>query len=77
MLHIEKLHGNYEKKSLVGEFSGGPAVRTQVQSLAGELKSHKPHSMAKKKKKTSYGKTCGLQLDFRPTANVKPQDRRQ
>ena len=76
MLHIEKLHGNYEKKSLVGEFSGGPVVRTQVQSLAGELKSHKPHRWPKKKK-TSYGKTCGLQLDFRPTANVKPHDRRQ
>ena len=35
----------------MGEFSGGPVVRTRVQSLVGELKSHKPHSMAKKKKK--------------------------
>ena len=34
-----------------GEFSGGPVVTTWVQSLVGESKSHKPHSMAKKKKK--------------------------
>ena len=47
------------KKSPCREFSGGPVVRTRhancwgawVQSLLGELKSHRSHSAAKKKKK--------------------------
>ena len=42
----------------MGDLPGGPVVKTAlpvqgvwVQSLAGELKSHIPHSAAKKKKK--------------------------
>lgn len=34
-------------------------VTTWVQSLVGESKSHKPHSMAKKKKDFSYVKLVG------------------
>ena len=35
----------------LGAFSAG----TQVRSLVGELKSHKPHSVAKKKKRHTNG----------------------
>ena len=44
-------------KNKVKKFPGGPVLRTllsllstQIQSLVGELKSHKPHNVAKKKK---------------------------
>ena len=58
------------KKTIYGEFPGGPVVRTQhfhcqgeggawVPSLVEELRSHKPHSEAplsnKRKEKTTYG----------------------
>ena len=47
----------------LGEFPGGPVVRTValslprawVQSLVGELKSHKLHDTAKKKKNRFFG----------------------
>ena len=45
------------KNCYFGEFSGGPVVKTvfslpraQVQSLGGELRPHKSHGVAKKKR---------------------------
>ena len=50
----------------IQDFPGGPVVRTRhancwgawVQSLLGELKSHRSHSAAKKKKKSKFLKSA-------------------
>ena len=50
------------KERKLGDFPGGPVVRTcaftavaWVQSLVGELRSHKPHSVTQTNKQISLG----------------------
>ena len=55
--HAMEYYSVLKKERNSGEFPGGPVVRTLrfhcrgwVQSLVGELRSHKPNGVAKKKK---------------------------
>ena len=59
-------------QQVTGQFPGGPVVRTQgfhchgprVQSLVGELRSHKLCSAAKKKKKITSLKKVPFRIRF-------------
>ena len=67
-----------KKKLLLGEFPGGLEVRSLVslaawvQSLVGELRSHKPHFMAKKENKSFFWYS-GNRFHCSPVSYIAPQ----